>query len=634
MVRAEGISKSYGEQSLFCELSCDIFDADRIALVGPNGIGKSTLLKILDGRTSPDSGSVVFSKGLSTGYLPQEGIQYKGKSILQEALTAFSDLLEVRHHARELEEKMAQTSGKEESERLLKKYEQAHQIIDSTDGFTIERRAQEVLCGLGFEKEQLDDQVETLSGGWQMRVALAKLLLANPEVLLLDEPTNHLDLESITWLERFLDDFEGSIVMVCHDRYFVESIATRIWELSANGFTDYRMNYSTYLKEREALEERLEQKKKEQDDYIEKEKTYISRFRYKKDKARQVQNRIRRLENLEKVRLLKNDRVIRFSFPQPERSGRIVVRLNGVSKSYGSNAVLSSVDLEVERGQKISIVGPNGAGKTTLMKILAGLNEYQGERVLGHKVNVQYFSQEAIDMLNARNTVLREIEEIVPYEPLTKLRRLLGALLFTGDDVFKKVSVLSGGEKSRLALAKMLVRPGNFLLLDEPTNHLDMESREILKDALVDFSGTVCLVSHDRYLIDSVADKLIQVRRGKLREFLGNYSELLLEAEPDQRLSASRQAEHSRAHRQKKKRHEAELRHEAYQKRKEREAVLEKVEKKILEIEERIEALDVSLSDPVTYKDGEKAKNIVTEREQLACELDRLYSEWEDAVQR
>ncbi|MBD3348962.1 MAG: ATP-binding cassette domain-containing protein, partial [Candidatus Eisenbacteria bacterium] len=501
-------------------------------------------------------------------------------------------------------------------------------------------RGATVLSGLGFDEDDRSRLTDEFSGGWQMRIALAKLLLAGPTVLLLDEPTNHLDLESIIWLEEYLASYPGALVLVSHDRAFLDRIVDRISELGVEGLVDYHGSYSEYVKQREKRREVLMATRRQQEQKIAHLQRFVDRFRADKARAALVRSRIKMIERIELVEVPRDHKRIHFRFPQPRRAGAVTVSLRDVRQSYGDNVVFDGVDLEVSRGDKVAFVGRNGAGKSTLMKIIAGRIPVDGGSVaLGHNVTVQYFGQDPGRHLNPDNTVLGELEAIAPDEMRPRLRGLLGAFLFSGADVDKKVGVLSGGEKSRLSFARMLLRPANLLLLDEPTNHLDVASREVLEDALTRFSGTICFVSHDRAFMDALATKVLEVQSGRLRTFLGSYSDYLWrkdreKEEARERPPASRDArtpgadERGGPKSKEQKRREAKARQQRSREKRAAREERQQVQERIARSEERLEEIQIALADPSVYSDGERVKKMVKEQRELRSLVDGLYDRW------
>ena len=510
MLSLEHIGIQFGGRTLFEDLSVTIGAHDRIGLVGANGSGKSTLLKIIAGLNSPDTGFINKAHFVTVGYLPQDGISAKGKTLYHEAETAFEDVLLVQEELKEVQHSLEtlDTSSLEYMD-MLEIFGELHHKLEELDAYRMKSKIEQVLMGLGFSAQDMQRQTDEFSGGWQMRIALTKLLLQEPNLLLLDEPTNHLDLESLQWLEEYLHQYNGAIILVSHDRAFLDGLTAKTIALSSGRFDIYNGNYSFFEKERVVRKELLMNQYKNQQQQIKQTQEFIERFRYKATKARQVQSRVKQLEKMETVELENEEEEIHFHFPQPQSSGRVVLELQSVVKSYGGHCVIQDLNYKIERGDRIAVVGVNGAGKSTLARILAGVEPFDsGKRIAGHNVTVSYFAQDQAEELDLSLDVLMTVESSAASETRLQLRTLLGSFLFHGDDVFKKVSVLSGGEKSRLALAKMLLQPANFLIMDEPTNHLDMRSKRVLQDALNTYGGTFFIVSHDRAFLDPLVNKV------------------------------------------------------------------------------------------------------------------------------
>ena len=529
MIHVEGLSKRFGERVLFEDVSWHVRKRDRIGLSGPNGSGKTTLLRMLAGLQEPDSGSIRMASDTTIGYLPQDGIVHHGRTVYDEVVLAFQDLLALKEEQHRIEDALAHaTEAGEGHDKLLERYAEVTERFKHLGGYEIDARVAEVLKGLGFSLADQQRKTEEFSGGWQMRIALAKLLLARPNLLLMDEPTNHLDLPARNWLEEYLADYAGSVVLVSHDRYFLDATVRRITEVGLKTLTDYHGNYSHYVSEHTARMERLREAHRRQSEEIEKAEVFINRFRYTATKAKQVQSRIKLLDKVERIEIPPERKRIRFRFPESPRPGRVVLETKGVRKAYGENVVLRHLDLMVERGDRIALVGPNGAGKSTLMRILAGVDRPdEGVRLEGHKVILDYFAQDQASALNPSRTVLEEMSSASSVTMAPMIRTILGGFLFEADDVFKRVAVLSGGERNRLALARMLLTASNVLLLDEPTNHLDLDSKEVLLDALDDYGGTLVFVSHDRYFVDKLATKVIEVGGGEAPLYPGGYEDFL-----------------------------------------------------------------------------------------------------------
>ncbi len=529
MIQLSSLSKSFGGRVLLDSVSWQIDDGDRVGLAGPNGAGKTTLLKMMAGLEEPDSGLITKPAGLTIGYLPQDGLVHSGRTLIEEAGMAFKPLLDMRAEIAAIEDRLGdEHADDDEHGAMLSRYSDLQEEFRRLEGYSIDLKITTVLRGLGFTPADLDRPCETFSGGWQMRIALAKLLLGRPGLLLLDEPTNHLDLEARNWLEEYLSAYPHAVILVSHDRFFLDAVVTRITEIGMRTLTDYVGNYSAYLTEREARMELLRQRKKEQDDELERMQAFINRFRYQATKAAQVQSRIKMLEKIVPIEIPPERKRVHFSFPDCAKSGRTVLDLRGVSKRYGTLNVFSAVNLHLERGDRIALVGPNGAGKSTLMRMLSGVEAPDaGTRTEGHQVVMQYFAQDEAVRLDPTLTVYQTLAGNAPIHMVPNIRNILGGFLFSGDDVDKPVRVLSGGERTRLAVARMLLRPSNTLLLDEPTNHLDLDSKDVLLDALEDFGGTLIFVSHDRYFVDKLATKIVEIGGGGALIYPGTYEEFL-----------------------------------------------------------------------------------------------------------
>ena len=523
---ADKISKSFGGRVLYSNATLQLNAGERWALVGPNGAGKTTLLKIIMGLESADEGTVTFAKDATLGYLEQETELMGDRTALNEVIESAHEIKQWERKVNDLSIKIAETPEGATLNKYLEDYAHAMERFERLGGYELESRARQILAGLGFPVEDFDKPAKEFSGCWQMRISLSKLLLRRPDVLLLDEPTNHLDLESVQWLERFLSSYDGTVLLVSHDRSFMDACVTHVAALENRMLVTYTGNYSGYLHQREENLEQLRAKRAAQERDIAHMETFIERFRYKPTKAKQVQERVAKVEKIreELVVLPEQSHHMHFRFPEPPRTGDTVISLEGVAKSYEDNFVYDNVDLKLYRGDHVALVGPNGAGKSTLMKLIAGkLKPDAGQISLGQNVTEAYYAQHQLEELNPANTVLAELDTVAAGWTTSEERRLLGAFLFHGDDVEKRVNVLSGGERARLALAKMLVSPDPLLLLDEPTNHLDIDSVDVLEKALVDFPGTIILISHDEHLVRAVANKVVDVRDHKVTVYDGNY---------------------------------------------------------------------------------------------------------------
>ncbi len=529
MIQLSAAGKRFGHKLLFENVDWLITSHDRIGLVGANGTGKSTLMKILAGLDTLDYGALTIAKGTSAGYLPQDGLSLSGRTVFAECMSVFAELRAMEQELETLTHSIAEldhTSA--EYSDVADRYHRLEHEFRTRDGYSIEAEVGRVLMGLGFSKNDWQRQTDEFSGGWQMRLALAKLLLQKPTLLLLDEPTNHLDLEARNWLEEYLHDYPHSFVLISHDRYFLDVTVNKIAEIWNRRFWFYTGNYDKFLTQKTQRNEQLHAAYRNQRERIEQLEVFINRFRYQATKAKQVQSRIKELEKMERIEIPPEEKTIHFSFPQPKSSGRIVAEFENVAKSYGEKQVFRNVSFMIERGDRIALVGVNGAGKSTLIKLLAGSEPLTGgEFRLGHNVQADCFAQDQYKELNPDARMIDDLGDVSPRSTQTELRSLMGCFLFSEDDVFKKIGVLSGGERGRYALLRMLLHPANFLLLDEPTNHLDLRAKDVLLNALVEYTGTVVFVSHDRYFIDKLATRVFEVGDGKIEVYPGNYEDYL-----------------------------------------------------------------------------------------------------------
>jgi ATP-binding cassette, subfamily F, member 3 len=650
MIQLSSLSKSFGDRVLLDSVTWQIVDGERVGLSGPNGAGKTTLLKMLAGMEEPDAGSVIKPSGLTIGYLPQDGLTHTGRTLVQEAGLAFKPLLDMRDEIASLEERLADDTAPEaDHEAMLSRYGELQEEFRRHEGYSIDLKITTVLRGLGFSPDDFDKPSESFSGGWQMRIALAKLLLTRPGLLLLDEPTNHLDLDARNWLEEYLSEYPHAVILVSHDRFFLDAVVTRITDIGLRTLTDYPGNYSAYLRERDAKMERLRQQKRDQDEEIERMQAFINRFRYQATKASQVQSRIKMLDKIVPLEIPPERKRVHFSFPACAKSGRTVFDLRHVSKSYGSLRVFNDVNLHIERGDRIALIGPNGAGKSTMMRMLSGVEAPDsGARTEGHQLVMQYFAQDEATRLDPTLTVYQTLAGEAPIHMVPQIRNILGGFLFSGDDVDKPVRVLSGGERTRLAVARMLLRPSNTLLLDEPTNHLDLDSKDVLLDALEDFGGTLVFVSHDRYFVDKLATRVVDIGQGQALLYPGNYEEFLWSRKQREAAvpaavaaPAQKRTEPVRSNGKpaaaatapqpsydERKRQEAEARkvRKAADSRRRR---IEELESRIAEREEAIKEIEASMSSPGFYEDRDAAKPLIDRHQALMWEVGDLMNQWE-----
>jgi len=630
MLQLKNVIKDFGGRRLFADVNLHIRPKDRIGLCGENGAGKTTLLKVLAGREPIDAGSLQAAKGTSFGYLPQEGLEHRGRTLFAEVRTALAELLALEQELQQLEQQLDHS----DEEALLHRYAETQEQFQQGGGYTIEAEVGKVLRGLGFVERDWQKPCETFSGGWQMRIALAKLLLQRPNLLLLDEPTNHLDLPARDWLESYLQDYPYAIVLVSHDRFFLDQVVNRIVEVWNGRLSEYPGNYSRYIDAREQRMSALREEKRRQDEEIERTEAFINRFRYQANKASLVQSRIKQLEKVERIELPPQRRRIAFRFADPPKGGRQVLELQQVSQCYGNLTVLDRIDLQVERAERLALVGPNGAGKSTLMRLLAGVEPpAAGTRSEGHNLHLAYFAQDQARELPAEKTVLQAIIDAAPFAMAPKVRDILGSFLFSGDEVEKKVKVLSGGERNRLALAILLLRPANLLLLDEPTNHLDLLSKEVLLDALRHYSGTLVFVSHDRYFVDHLATRVIEVGEGRAVSWFGNYTDFL------RAKMASGDASHSSERVEQRTQRSAapvespvedpEGRREIKREQRRRQKELQQVEERIAALEKEQSRIENALADPAMTADHGRLAELTSCFEAVQGELEPLYHRWE-----
>ncbi|MGE4400125.1 MAG: ABC-F family ATP-binding cassette domain-containing protein [Desulfobulbus sp.] len=650
MLSINDLNLQYGNKHIFRNVSVQIHTGDRVGLAGVNGAGKSTLLKIMCAQQEVDPGILNRASWFSVAYLPQEvSIELGSRSLFAEAESAFDDVLAQQEELEQVSAELALlTAGNPEIEPLLNRQGELQHQLEGSDVFRIRPQVERVLFGLGFSPDDLEREVKSFSGGWIMRLLLAKLLLKRPSLLLLDEPTNHLDLDSLTWLEDFLLGYQGSMVIISHDRSFLDRVTTTTWELSLGKLSVFRGNYSHYLVEKAQRLELERSAFENQQAQIRQSERFITRFRAKSTKAKQVQSRVKQLEKLERLELSETDRTIHFSFPPAAASGRDVLGLEHVCKSYHGNKIFDGVNLSLQRGDKLAVVGVNGAGKTTLMKIIAGIESAEGEIKLGHNVILSYFGQHQAQELPGELSILDTVYHTVTDLSITQVRSLLGAFLFTGDEVEKQVRVLSGGEKSRVALAKMLVRPANLLLLDEPTNHLDMSSQEILQEAMAQYEGTIIVISHNRFFVNSFVNKVLEIRNGKATIHEGNVEDYLewrrkIEAQAalDSRPATGQSTSENKAgtadlagvDKKTQRKQRAQERQLLNKKQGPWKKKSDEAEREIEKYEVRKGELEAMMADPDLYADQEKWSATSKEYSQVERHLERAYQRWEEAQQ-
>jgi ATP-binding cassette subfamily F protein 3 len=655
MLRADNISKSYADRVLFAGINFDIGDRDRVALIGANGSGKTTLFDIVAGVTLPDSGQIIKSKDSTIGYLHQDINPTSKNKLLDEVESASKEIREIAEKIDAIH-KALESADTSNHEKLLNQLGALQHSYELAGGYDVHHEAQAILSGLGFKQTDYERPLSEFSGGWLMRAELAKLLLIKPDLLLLDEPTNHLDLEAQIWFEKYLSAYRGAVMVTSHDRAFLNRVVNRVLAIEPGEVVFHHGNYDSYVLARQKRMESLEASAKRQERLIEKETKFINRFRSQATKASVVQSRIKRLEKIQVITIPRTTKKIHFVFPEPPHSGKEVISLRHIKKAYGDKVIYTDLNLTLNRGDRVTLVGPNGAGKTTLLKLLAGVLPFEaGERVLGANVITAYYAQYVLDLLKPENTVLEELARSAPDQQEQNLRRILGGFLFSGDDVRKRVAVLSGGEKARVALAKILMQPSNFLLMDEPTNHLDIGSREILADALEDYKGTICLITHDRTLIQQTANKIIEIQAGVPEIFPGDYAGYLYRKEHGAPPPVTAKAENKpaavepepeeeefddgrgwvavRQAPKKKPKPPADpkiaLEKRLLKESKETAKLLADNEAEMADLEAQLAEIEAAFASPGFYADTAKVQTTMEKHHQLKLDIQRLTEEWE-----
>jgi ATP-binding cassette subfamily F protein 3 len=636
LVTVLNLNLTVSGKELFREINFQVEPGERIGLVGPNGAGKTTLLRLLHGEVAPDSGDVRIAKGTEIGYLPQDVQETLSGTLLPSLLDSIPSRSDLKHEMAKIEHSLNDHPDAETQARLAVRLAEIHQHLNDLDVQFPQHVAEKILAGLGFGPDDLDRPVSSLSGGWKMRAALGSLLYQNPDLLLLDEPTNHLDFPSVRWLEEFLRNFKGAMVLICHDRDFLNRQIQRTISFEPEGMRFYSGNYDFYLTAREEETRTLEAKARNQEQKVKEAQRFIDRFKAKSSKARQAQSKIKLLKKIELIKAHRRQKTIRFSFPQVTRSGRDVVTIQGISKSFNGKALYKDLFLRVMRGDRVAIIGPNGVGKTTLLRMVTKeIDPDEGKIILGHSVTMSYYAQHHSEMLDPKKTIIEEVYQVVPHESVSFVRGICGAFLFSGEDVDKAVGVLSGGERARVSLAKILVKPGNLMVMDEPTNHLDIISSEILVDALDDYNGTLLFVSHNLSFANRLATKIWDITDGTIAEYPGTLSDyehhLSLRGDPTSSPTAqpspvSIQTSQSRKTTRKEK---AKKRSRIAATLKPVQDRLRELEQRIDDIEKRQEELEKELADPEVFKDKERCVPLLNEYDGVRKKLDQLMARWE-----
>ena len=646
MLTLVDVTKSIGDRVLFSAVNLTIGPQERIGIVGPNGSGKTTLMRLMAGQTPPEKGACQLQKRTRIGFLQQEVPKYTGKSVLEEMLAGHDRHDDLQRQIAEIEERLRNETDPAVQEQLAHRQGDLAHEFQNIGGYDMPARAQRILAGLGFKDGDHTRPTTEFSGGWLMRLALGRLLLLEPDLLLLDEPTNYLDLESVVWLESYLRNHRGSLLIASHDRVLLNNLSLRILEVALGSVTSYTGNYDEFIRAKEIRLEGLMATQKSQERERKQAQVFIDRFRYKNTKARQVQSRIKRLERMEKIELPQDQATLRFRLPPPPPVGRIVLELRNVAKAYGKQVVYEQLDLTIERGDRLVLVGPNGAGKSTLLKMIAGVLETdRGERVLDRRAKVAYFAQHQVEALTFSNTIFQELEQAAPRLLPEDIRRLMGRFLFSGDDVFKPIEVLSGGEKVRVALAKILADPPNLVLLDEPTSHLDIPSRDTLEEAFNEYEGAIVMITHDRHFIERLATRVIDVGGGTIRTHLGGYREFLEKKAAEEAASRDNGPEPVRetvaatptpaqapapAKTKEQKRKEAEARNQRYRRVKPLQKEIAKIESELERMESDAAAMDAKLADPSFYEDRNGFEETFRKYNDLKAVIASKTQRWEE----
>lgn len=633
MIDFSRISLQFNGKFLFRDVSFKINSSDKISLVGANGTGKSSLLKIICGDLQPEDGKVLKQKGITVGYLPQDHITHIGKTLLDEAKSALTDIILLYNKEKEITAFLEDKNMPDEKrDDLIHQLGEIHHRLEELDSYSAESKVEKILIGLGFEESDFNKLTNHFSGGWQMRIALAKILISQNDILLLDEPTNHLDLDSLEWLINFLKSYRGALLIVSHDKHFVNTVTNKTLEIFLGKFNTFNGDFDAFLKFKAERDAQLENQFALQQKKIKETEKFIDRFRYKSTKAKQVQSRVKQLEKIQLIELPDSKDDIYIKFPTPPPSGKINIELKSIGKFFGEKEVLTSVDFTVNRGDKIAFVGPNGAGKTTLAKIISGVIDFSsGERIIGYNTIISYYAQDVADNLQPDLDIIETVDGIAENKTIGQLRSLLGSFLFSGDDVFKKIGVLSGGEKSRVALAKILLTKANFIILDEPTNHLDISSKEILQQALIDFAGSLILVSHDVDFLHPIVNKIVDIRKGQIKFYEGRmeyYLQKRLEVVTSGKEKDNNKTQSEILSRKDQKRLDAELRQKKSQATRGITNEISKIEKVIEELEKKESELENLLADEKIYSNPNKSKEITLDYKKVKEDLNYKLAEW------